>query len=180
MKRRTAIKNLLFVVGGVMVIPSCLHKEDQASIPLHHLKIDGEQEKLLAELVGTIIPTTHVPGAKDTYTHRHVLRMVDDCFDKDVQAQFTKGLKEVDRLAKDRFHTSFAQSTPQQREQIVADLEKRSKDKDDLSTFYSTVKKLTIQGYVNSKYVQTNVFHYELVPGRYNGAFPVKPSHFNV
>jgi hypothetical protein len=33
-----------------------------------------------------------------------------------------------------------------------------------------------IQGFMNSKYVMTDLKQYELVPGRYNGYFPVKTS----
>jgi hypothetical protein len=175
MKRRTALKNLLIVTGGVVVIPSCLYKEEAASIPLKYLKVNAEGEKLLAELVGTIIPTTSTPGAKDTYAHLFALNMVDDCFDQSIQDKFSKGVKEVDNLSKDRFNTSFVKCTPAQREQIVAELEKRNEDTDDVGTFYQTLKKLTLQGYLNSKYVMTNVLKYEHVPGRYNGFSPVKP-----
>ena len=163
-----------------MVIPSCLYKEEAASIPLKYLKVDAAGEKLLAELVGTIIPTTATPGAKDTYTHLFALNMVDDCFDRDVQDKFSHGVKEVDKLAKDQFNASFVQCTPAQREQVVADLEKRDEKTDDVGAFYQTLKKLTLQGYLNSKYVLTNVLKYEHVPGRYNGFFPVKPVNHKV
>ena len=183
MKRREAIRNLLLVVGGVVVLPSCLHQRSGASIALRHLQIGAAEEKLLAELVGTLIPTTDTPGAKDTYTHLFVLRMVDDCFDKEVQGKFIKGLKGVDGLARERFRSSFAESTPDQRESVLAALEKKAAanaEEDDSTTFYTTVKKLAIQGYLNSKYVLTEVHKYELVPGRYNGAFPVKQTHQNL
>ena len=180
MKRRTALKNLLIVAGGVIVIPSCLYKEEAASIPLKYLKVNAEGEKLLAELVGTIIPTTTTPGAKDTYAHLFALNMVDDCFDSDVQDKFAKGVKDVDKLSKDRFNTTFVKCTPEQRAQIVADLEKRDEKTDDVGAFYKTLKRLTLQGYLNSKYVLTNVLKYEHVPGRYNGFFPVKPINHKV
>lgn len=174
MKRREAIKNLLIVTGGVIFLPSCLQDKKEASIPLKYLAIDAEGEKLLAELAETIIPATNIPGAKDTYAHVFALNMVDDCFEPEEQEKFTKGLKEVDSLAEDRFGRSFNQSAPAQREQVVAELEKRGDAGDELSSFYATYKKLIIQGYLNSRYVLTNVFKYELVPGRYNGAAPVR------
>jgi hypothetical protein len=36
------------------------------------------------------------------------------------------------------------------------------------------MKQQTINGYMNSKYVMTNLVVWELIPGRYNGYFPVK------
>lgn len=175
MKRRDAIKSLLIVTGGVIVIPSCLHESSKSSIPLKHLHIDADQEKQLAELAETIIPATSTPGAKDTYAHRFALKMVDDCKEKTDQETFMKGLKELDRLSKDRFHTSFLKSTPAQREQLVGELEKRDASAtDDLTAFYKMYKGLVIQGYMGSKYVMSDVLKFELVPGRYNGAAPVK------
>lgn len=183
MQRRQAIKSLLIVTGGVIVIPSCLQERTESSIPLNHLKIDAGEEKLLAELAETIIPATDTPGAKDTYAHVFTLKMIDDCFDKADQDIFTKGLKEIDRLAKDRFHTNFLKSTPAQREQLVAELEKSAaanNDKDEVARFYKMVKGLVIQGYMGSKYVLGQVQKLELVPGRYNGAAPVKQTYHKI
>lgn len=103
MKRREAIKSLLIVTGGVMVIPSCLQERTESTIPLNHLKIDANQEKLLAELAETIIPATNTPGAKDTYTHVFTLKMIDDCRDKADQETFIKGLKRSGPLGKGTF-----------------------------------------------------------------------------
>lgn len=83
-------------------------------------------------------------------------------------------------MAKERFHTSFTKNTPAQREQVVAELEKRvlvNNDKDELASFYKMVKSLVIQGYMGSKYVLGQVQKLELVPGRYNGATPVKQTY---
>lgn len=183
MKRRDAIKSLLIVTGGVIVIPSCLQERTESSIPLKHLKIDSNQEKLLAELAETIIPATNTPGAKDTYAHVFTLKMIDDCHDKADQETFIRGLKEIDSMTKDRFNTSFLKSTPAQREQVVAELEKiaaTADNKNDLAAFYNMTKSLVIQGYMGSKYVLGQVQKLELVPGRYNGAAPVKQTYIKI
>ena len=181
MKRRDAIKSLLIVTGGVIVIPSCLQRDaESTTIQLKHIALDGSQEKQLAELAETIIPATATPGAKDTYAHRFALKMVDDCHDKADQERFMNGFKEFDRLSKDRFNTSFLKSTPAQREQLVGEVEKRATaaaENDDLSAFYKMYKGLVIQGYMGSKYVMGSVLKFELVPGRYNGAAPVKQTY---
>jgi hypothetical protein len=39
--------------------------------------------------------------------------------------------------------------------------------------FFNILKRRTIQGYKNSEYVMKNKLVYELVPGRYNGAFKI-------
>ena len=102
MQRRTALKNLLLFAGGTVLLPSCLHEDKKATIPLNHLKVSADQEALLAEIAETIIPKTDTPGAKELGIHQFVLTMVDDCMKKDDQVNFMNGLDEVDALAKKR------------------------------------------------------------------------------
>ena len=49
-------------------------------------------------------------------------------------------------------------------------------DNSDLHFFYSNVKRFTVQAYTTSQYFLTKVQVYELVPGRYHGCIPIKPS----
>jgi hypothetical protein len=179
MQRRTALKQLLIIVGGVAVIPSCMNDRSEASIPLKHIKVDGDDEKLLAEVSETLIPKTAIPGAKDTYTHLYALQMIDDCYDEEKQKQFVSGLKDLDKFSKKKFNTTFVKSTPAQRQALLTELDGRKKG-EDLYDFYQMAKALTIQGYLTSKYVMTEVLKYELVPGRYNGFAPVKKEYHQI
>lgn len=179
MQRRTILKNLLFIAAGTAVIPSCMNRTTEASISLKHIKVDGDDEKLLAEIGETLIPKTAIPGAKDVYAHLFALRMIDDCYDKEQQQQFVSGLKEIDGLSKKKFNNSFSKSAPAQREALLAELDGRKKG-DELYDFYQMTKALTIKGYLTSKYVMTNITKYELVPGRYNGFAPVKTVYHQI
>lgn len=173
MQRRTAVKYLFVVAAGSAILPSCLNKNARSSISLKHLDINAELEKLMAEMAETVIPVGAVPGAKDTYAHLFVLKMVDDCYDEQQQKKFMNGLKQIDVFSKEKFASSFIKCTPLQRNEILKALENKKAPADILS-FYSIMKTLTIKGYTTSKPVLGNVFKYELVPGRYNGFFPVK------
>lgn len=173
MERRTVIKYLFVIAGGATVLPSCLHKEGKASLLLKNIDINSDQEKLLAEFAETLIPSSSTPGAKDTYAHLYALRMVDDCFEKESQQKFMKGLAALEDMTKKAHNTSFLNASAAQRTQILAALENKKASEDALQ-FYQLMKELTIRGYLTSKPVLGNIFHYELVPGRYNGTFPVK------
>lgn len=173
MQRRTAVKYLFVVAAGSAIFPSCLYKKDEPSIVLKHLDIDAEQEKLLAEISETIIPAGAAPGAKDTYAHLFALRMIDDCFEKQQQQTFIKGMNEVNSIAKKKFGTAFLKCANQQRNEVVNALETKNVSKEALD-FYSMMKNLTVQGYLTSKPVLLDIFKFELVPGRYNGFYPVK------
>jgi len=173
--RREALKEWLIIVVGATVIPSCKGDETTPSIVLNNLKLEGKEEKLLAEISETIIPATATPGAKDTLAHLFVLRMVDDTYTKEEQVQFVKGMKEFDQLARSRFDKSFLDADTAQREQFLTGiLNPASKETPaTILSFAKTMKKLTVQGYMSSKYYLTKVRVYELVPGRYHGCFPV-------
>ena len=173
MQRRTALKNLLLVAGGTMLLPSCVHNDKKVSVPLDNLKISADEEELLAQICETIIPATDTPGAKASGVHQFVLTMVDDCSEKSQQDNFIKGLNEVNVLSKKEFNNSFLKSTAAQQKQLLSRIDKKEFE-GKVNDFFQAAKDLTIRGYTKSKYVMSNLLVYELVPGRFHGSFPVK------
>ncbi|WP_342327395.1 gluconate 2-dehydrogenase subunit 3 family protein [Pedobacter sp. FW305-3-2-15-E-R2A2] len=163
MNRRLAIKQVLIFAGGMALLPSCLREEGKVSIQLQHLDISATQEKLLAEIAELILPKTNTPGAKDLKLHLFVLKMLDDCYEKQEQESFMKGLDAFEGLA----------GAELQQKLIEANAGKPGLAKE-IADFYAIMKSRTIGGYLNSKYVMSNLVIWELVPGRYNGYFPVK------
>ena len=174
--RRQAIQQFLFVSAGMALIPACMQDKSKASIILKNMVIDGDQEKMLAELAETIIPATSTPGAKDISAHLFALTMLDDCYKKEDQQQFIKGMEQFEKTCSTKFGHSFAACTPEQRTSFLQQIESAKDSKDDLQFFYNTVKRLTIQAYTTSKFYLTNINIYKLVPGRYHGCVPVKAS----
>ena len=175
--RRALIKNLLIVAGGVLVLPACVQDKSKASILLKNMQVSGEEEALLAEVSETIIPATDAPGAKDLYTHLFALKMLDDLSSKEEQQTFLKGLNALDKFSRQKENKTFLEATPAQREQVLLAIEKGDDAPDDLRAFYKKLKRLTVQGYVTSKYYLTEVQPYHLIPGNFKGCAPVKPSN---
>jgi hypothetical protein len=174
--RRTVLKNLLIIAGGVTVIPSCLQKDEaKTSIELKNLAITGNDEQLLAELTEAIIPKTDTPGAKDTYTHLYILKMMDDCSTKEEQKKFESGLKEFEKFTRNTTKQPFIKLTPTQREGVIQQIEKKKEIPEDVLAFYQAVKGLTIQGYMSSKFYLSKVQVYELTPGRFKGCVRPQP-----
>lgn len=163
MNRRLAIKQVLILAGGVVLLPSCLRTEDKSTLKLSHLDVSLSQEQLLAEITELIIPKTDTPGAKDLNLHLFVLKMVDDCMDTKDHEHFMKGF------------TYFEGRKPEEIKTLIAEANAGKKAlPEEVINFYKVVKSRTIGGYLNSKYVMSNLVIWELVPGRYNGYFPVK------
>jgi hypothetical protein len=179
MNRRIAIRNMALILGSAAILPSCLSDKGKPVVQLKHLKLDADQETLVANLTETILPKTETPGAKDLGLHLFVFKMVDDCYDKKNQDEFVAGLGDFANAAKKQYGHTFNECTVKERTAFVSGIEQHSKDekyKDNakLMSFYRMVKEQTVFGYTTSKYFMTKQIVYELVPGRYNAYYPVK------
>lgn len=157
MNRRSAIKQLFVLAGGMMIATSCSTNSKSASIALENIDFTASDEALLAELVEAIIPKTDSPGAKELNLHLFVMKMLDDCHSPADQEAFLQGLKDASEVS----GKSAAE--------ITAYLKTRGEE----DVFLKLLKQHSIQGYLNSEYVMKNKLIYELVPGRYDGAVKV-------
>jgi len=176
MNRRYAIRQILAVSAGVVLVPSCLEDRTKASFLLKNYQLTADQEILLSELAETIIPKSDTPGAKDLYAHQFVMMMMDDCASKDDQQKFVSGLNSFAEFARKKSGTPFAKAGPEQRKRVLEELESRTDDKSDERSFYRKMKGLTVRAYTTSQHYLTNVQVYELVPGRWSGCVPLKQS----
>ncbi|MCC9134816.1 gluconate 2-dehydrogenase subunit 3 family protein [Pontibacter silvestris] len=174
MKRRVLIKNMALAAVGLMFLPACETGTKKAAAQSLPVSLSSGQETLLAEVVDTIIPATDTPGAKELNVHFFVYNMVTDCYEQEVLESFVKGLDTVEDITQNNFGKSFGECNAAQRTEILGKLERSGKD--DQKEFFALVKKLTIQGYMNSEYVMTNLTNYQMIPGHYYGCVPVKES----
>ena len=94
MNRRTAIKQLFIVAGGLTILSSCLN-DGGASIVLNKLKISAADEQFLGDLADILIPKTDTPGGKDLNLHLFVMKMVDDCESPENQQKFVGGFNKL-------------------------------------------------------------------------------------
>ncbi|MCC6289950.1 MAG: gluconate 2-dehydrogenase subunit 3 family protein [Chitinophagaceae bacterium] len=174
MKRRSAVKSLMIIAGGIAIMPSCSNDPGKASIELKKINITADQEALLSEIAETIISVKDIPGAKNLNLHLFTMKMVDDCHNEEEQKVFIIGLNNVDKAAETKYGNSFAKCDARQRTALLTAISKEEEALKDIAPFLKIAKRRIIQGFMNSKYVMTDLKKYELVPGRYNGYFPVK------
>ncbi len=166
---------MALVAAGLLVLPGCdtsgwKETAVQATDPL----LSAKQEDLLAEIVETLIPTTDTPGAKELKVHAYVHKMVADCFEEDAQQALVKGLNQVEKLSDKKYNKAFAAASMEERTAILEQMSQT--EGTDQKEFFGLVKGLTIQGYMTSEYMMTNITKYEMVPGRYLGCVPVQSS----
>jgi Gluconate 2-dehydrogenase subunit 3 len=172
--RRSAVRNLLVFSAGVALLPSCMQDTSKSSILLKNVSLTGKEEKLLAALAETIIPTTEAPGAKEIGSHLFAMTMLDDCYSKGDQQKFIEGMRAFEQMSDDKGGGAFAQLSAPDRSNVLEIMESRKKEEEPVDYFYRTMKRLTIQSYVTSKYYLTKVQVYELIPSRWHGCVPVK------
>jgi hypothetical protein len=176
MQRRTALKQLGLIAGAAIILPHCTSKEaaTEASITLHKLQVSGQQENLLATMTDALIPKTDIPGAKELNIHQFVLRMMDDCFDADAQKKFMDGLEQAKKAVADKTGKDAEDCTAADWQALFQDIEAGKttapvQGEDNLKAFYDPFRQLTIRGYLGSEYVMTNVFGYQMIPGKFTG-----------
>jgi hypothetical protein len=179
MNRRELIRNFLLIYSAATLVPSCIHDEKKSSLALKNLKVSDEEEATLESLAETIIPQTDSPGAKALQSHLFILMMVDECSTSKERDIFKKGLGQFMTLAREKMGTDFIKATPQQRTTFLQEIEKKTSIPEDLLSFYSTTKRLTIQSFTSSEYFLTKIQVYDMVPGRWHGCFPVKNNQTN-
>jgi Gluconate 2-dehydrogenase subunit 3 len=172
MQRRTALKSVALSIGSAITLPSWANAWSSQTLQNQHLSLNFLQETLLAEIVETIIPKTDTPGAKELGINKFVEKMVADCYSKAAQEVFAKGLVSVENMAKKDYSKPFMECDGKQKLAVLNSM-LNSSNKDD-KDFVQLVKNITIQGYLNSEYVMTNLRIFEFVPGRYHGCVPVK------
>lgn len=175
--RRLAVRHLTILAGAVALLPGCLshsREEQAASYPLRHVVMSAGQEKLLAEVCETLIPKTSTPGAKDLSLNLYVLKMLDDCTPAKDQKIFMAGLGKFDEAAKKQLGQSFEASPAARRAALLQRIDQQPKAfVEEVVAFYRAARQLAIDGYTGSQYFMTRQVVYELIPGRYDGYFPV-------
>jgi hypothetical protein len=181
MQRRTAVKQLIVMTTGALLIPSCVREAKKVSIPLDHLKLTADHVNVIASITDTLLPTTDTPGAKEMKLHEFVLRMMDDCYSPEEQKEFQKGLGEFDSFAEKTANASFTEMSVGERKTFLLALEKKREDESSIKEdekavmqFYSRTKGLSIRAYMNSEPVMTNLTFYKMVPGRFDGCVEIK------
>ena len=197
MERRELLKMIALltgsvVIGGDVFLSGCKTATKKGG------EFTAENISLLDEIGDTIIPTTDTPGAKATKIGEFMKTMVTDCYNKDQQDVFYKGMSQMNEACEKVNGKSFVDCTPEQRKSFLMTLEKEAKDynilRDDKekvsrenarktnspdfvmapSHYYSMMKQLTLLGYFTSEIGSTQALRLLPVPGKYIGDYPYK------
>ncbi|HEY2582392.1 MAG TPA: gluconate 2-dehydrogenase subunit 3 family protein [Mucilaginibacter sp.] len=172
MERRVALRNMVFIVGSAISLPSWANGLSKTVTYQPGTSLSADDNPLLTSVADTIIPTTDTPGAKELGVPALIQKILADCYEKDVNDSFYKGMNWANDKAKADAGKPFAECTTEQRLVVL----KRAQAEDpasDQGKFIKMAKELTILGYTSSEYVVKKVNKYVMIPGHYYGNVPL-------
>jgi hypothetical protein len=175
MDRRESLKASAFFAGNFLM-PSLVAGFFQSCASITNEKkpwkasfFSDDHLLLLPELVEAILPGTDSPGAKEAMVHVFIDLYVKDCYPKEQQDIFLKGL---DGLIN---HSFTSLGTPAQLALLKElETESRKKNEPEERSFIKMLKKLTLMGYFTSQIGAVQAAEYIAVPGPFVGCIDMK------
>lgn len=203
MNRRELIKLIAVatggaVIGGEFLLSGC--KNTDSNTPMVFTE---DNIAFLDEVAETILPQTNTAGAKAAGVGRFMTVMVNDCYIKEDQEVFHKGLATLDDECKKMHKHGFMKATPEQRKELLIAVDKETKEyvkkkaafdneqkekqkqgqekttndfkKQTMPNHYfQQIKQLAIFGYFTSEKGRKEGLRYTPVPGKYEAVIEYK------
>lgn len=177
MNRKEAVQYISILLGGTLVgannfISGCKTADKKL--------FSKEDLTYLNEIAETILPETKSPGARFAQVGQFMMVMVSDCYNEKEQLIFKDGMNKINDLSDKKFGKSYLKVTPEQRHELLVQLDKeqkkymKDKKEDEPVHYFRMMKELTLLGYFTSKPGCTQAKRYMPVPGKYIGCVPYK------
>jgi Gluconate 2-dehydrogenase subunit 3 len=179
MNRRDAIGRVSLLLGGTLLgaeafLSGC-HNAPEKNIGGAGTNFANDDIVFLDEVAETILPATDTPGAKEAKVGEFMTRIVKDCYTERDQKIFMEGMQKLDAASKAKNGKTFLASTPEQRHDLLVDLDKEqkaytdAKKQDDPVHYFRMMKELTLWGYFTSQPGANKALRYVAIPGKYQG-----------
>ena len=137
---------------------------------------DEHQRATVDTLAECIMPATDTPGARAAGVAGFIEVIVAEWYHEDERAAFLRGLADVDSRSQADFQKTFVELTAPQQAAILTgmDAESRAMPRGSPQHFFSRIKGLTLYGYFTSEIGVRQELGEVFMPGRYDGAAPVR------
>ena len=156
--RRNWVKGMALATLGSVVFTDL----KAADAPI--IQWSTDQDSLLNNWMGVIIPESSIPGAVSLGVPAFVKTMLRDCYEPKTSENLVKALAALPTIDK---------VSESEKEQVFFQIEK-GKMGVDAQKAIATLKGLTIRGYMTTEYVMVNHLNYVMAPGFFNGCEPLK------
>ena len=208
MERREAVKNMALYLGLALSVPtfSALFGSCKTEGDKKDLSFSQDEQSLIDEIANTIIPDTDTPGAKAAGVGSFIIMMLNDCYEKEDQKRFTRGLKGVNKLANREFSKKFHELSVEQKTELLITLaedtqkfkeeeRKRKQTAENIDArgsdavlahtgeednaehyFFSIIHELTLLGYFTSEIGATKALSYVPIPAKFEPCTQLTPN----
>jgi hypothetical protein len=180
MNRRDAISRVGLILGGTVIGAEFFISGCKPAAKKVNDLFNESDVAFLNEVGETILPATTTPGAKAANIGSFMAVMVQDCYTPEDQKVFVKGMAGVDSASDKKFGKKFMEATPQQRTQLLTDLDNeqkaynKTKKPEEPNHYFRMMKELTLLGFFTSEPGATKALRYIETPGKYDGNLPYK------
>jgi hypothetical protein len=170
--RREALKGLGLSAGVIVTLPvlgaaqdemAHRHQAAPAVAKPQPLKFFTEAEnRAIIEMSERIIPADDSsPGAKAARVNEYIDLMVSQS-PEIVKQTWREGLAAIDKMSREKFSKSFADSPVEQQVELLKQISKNEKDpKTVVERFFRTIKNATVDGYYTSEIGIHQDLHYK-------------------
>jgi glucoside 3-dehydrogenase (cytochrome c) hitch-hiker subunit len=183
MNRREALSRVTLILGGTVLgaelfLAGCKNTDNKIGVA--GINFSNDDIAYLNEVAETILPATDSPGAKEAKVGDFMTVIVRDCYDEKNQKIFLDGMQKLNEASKKKNGKSFMDSSPEQRHDLLVDLDKEQKEytasmkEGDPKHYFRMIKELTLWGYFTSEPGANKALRYVAVPGKYEGCVPYK------
>lgn len=173
MNRRKVLKNFAIATGGLIILPQWMVSCGVSDTTVHQTSFSKTEQEMLASITDTIIPPGNGSiGALSEGVDKFLQKLIDDCYEKDVQDNVKKQLNALESSAKTTHSKSFTDcSHPQRQELLLKHSVSEDKAEND---FFKLMKSETIRGFNTSQKIMKEYLNYNIAPGHYYGCVDVK------
>ncbi|MEO6721832.1 MAG: gluconate 2-dehydrogenase subunit 3 family protein [Ferruginibacter sp.] len=175
MNRRKALKNIVLASGSLITLPLWMGCNADDTPATHLSSFSSTEQKTIAGIANTLIPAGTAAGsigALSVGVDLFLQKLIDNCYEKDVQDNVKAQLKALDASAKTIHDNSFAKCTQAQRQELLQKLSTSTNKPE--KDFYTLLRSETIRGFNTSKEVMQKYLNYKIAPGHYYGCVEVK------
>lgn len=168
MHRRDLLKVLPITLVGSVLTPDLLMRAGALARP--PLKMDNDQERILARLCDLIIPETDTPGAILTDVPAFIFAAKDGLFTPDERELFDQGIAKMTASNPDLLLKPFLELNDSERLNVVASMDENKE------SFFMLIKKWTLIGFFTSEQGMTLLLDYNPIPQTYEPCLEVDGS----
>lgn len=169
MHRREALQRLTLLLGGALSAQLTAGLLGEVINPGASVAVSPAQQRLLAEVAETIIPTTDTPGAKEAGVEQFIMRLLRDCYLWEEQEKFYAGLAKLDADSQAAHGQGFADLDAAGKNEMLKLATGNNQ------AFFKLMKQFTVAGYFTSEIGATKALEYLPIPGRFQGDVPMTP-----